>query len=60
MFPILKANQIIAKNGNYLSKITAKNGNIWTRLVLLIWMLKVAKNGKKKKTVEPFLATEHT
>jgi len=43
----VEVNQIIAKNGKNLSQIIAKNGNIWTRVVL-IWMIKVAKNGKKR------------
>ena len=42
-----KANQIIAENGKNLGQFIAKNGNIWTRVVLL-WMPKVAKNGKKR------------
>ena len=66
-----EANQIIVKNGKYLSQIianignirtscplyrkqiknlsqiTAKIGNNWTKVVL-IWMLEVAKNGRKR------------
>ena len=45
--PIRAVNQIIAKNGKKLSQIIAKTGNIWTKLVQ-IWILKVAKNGKKR------------
>ena len=42
--PYIEANQIIAKNGKNLSQIIDNN---WTKVVL-IWMLKVTKNGKKR------------
>ena len=41
--------KLLPKNGKNLSQIIAEIGNIWTRVVL-IWMLKVAKNGKKRWT----------
>ena len=73
----IEVNQIIAKNGKYLSQIIAKFGNIgtscplyrkqiknssqiiakignnWTKVVL-IWMLEVAKHGKKRTKVANF------
>ena len=43
--------QSIAKNGKYLSQSIAKNGKYLSQIIakmVLIWMLKVAYNGKKR------------